>query len=76
MSMTTTFDEKIYKTIRAINAMESAKQTIDHIGDIRKIISDTESILDSNESEYTKEQAKISAYDHIKELMEDNNNDR
>ena len=53
-----------------------AKQAIDHIGDIRKIISDTESVLDSNESEYTKEQSKISAYDHIKELMEDNNNDR
>lgn len=44
--------------------------------EIKQIIDECEFIQLSNESEYTKEQSKISAYDHIKELMEDNNNDR
>ena len=36
---------------------------------IYKIISDTEKIQGSNESDYTKEQAKIHAYDEIVELL-------
>ena len=37
--------------------------------DIAKIITETEDIQDSNESAYTKEIAKIDAYEQIKELV-------
>lgn len=37
--------------------------------DIMQIIQDCEDIQESNESSYTKEQAKISAYNEIKELI-------
>lgn len=46
------------------------------INEIKQIIDECEFIQLSNESEYTKEQSKISAYDRIKELMEDNDDDR
>lgn len=39
--------------------------------DILIIVSDCEAIQTSNESEYTKEQAKITAYDEIMEMLRD-----
>ena len=39
--------------------------------EVRTIISDCEDIQKSNESQYTKEQAKISAYDDIIKILRD-----
>ena len=39
------------------------------IDQIRLEIADCEDIQDSNESDYTKEQAKLSAYEHIREIV-------
>jgi len=41
----------------------------DVMGRILVIIDDTEAIQCSNESAYTKERAKVHAYDEIKELI-------
>ena len=38
---------------------------------IRKILIDTEYIQESNESDYTKEQSKINAYDEIVKLIKE-----
>lgn len=38
--------------------------------EIEKIINDCEEIQKSGESTYTKEQAKLSAYNNIKELLD------
>lgn len=40
-----------------------------NVDEIAHILMDTEDIQKSNESKYTKEQAKISAYNKIMELM-------
>ena len=40
--------------------------TIDRI---RQEIADCEYIQSTNESDYTKEQAKLSAYEHIREII-------
>lgn len=37
--------------------------------EIKRIIQETEDLQDSDESRYTKEQAKISAYNQIKEIL-------
>lgn len=37
--------------------------------EISRILEDTESVQNSNESNYTKENAKITAYDEILELI-------
>ena len=39
------------------------------IGQIRQEIEDCEAVQNSNESDYTKEQAKISAYENIREII-------
>ena len=39
------------------------------IDQIRLEIADCEDIQDSNESDYTKEQAKLSVYEHIREIV-------
>lgn len=38
--------------------------------EIKEIIKECEELQESNESSYTKEQAKISAYNSIKELLD------
>lgn len=58
------------------NVLIRAVENSHSIDDIQQIINECECIQALNESEYTKERAKLVAYDHIKELMEDNNNDR
>jgi len=40
-----------------------------YIDQIRKEIEDCDCIQNSNESDYTKEQAKLSAYEHIREII-------
>ena len=40
------------------------------IKDIMEIVQDCEAVQDSNESAYTKEQAKISAYDEIRAILD------
>lgn len=45
----------------------------DRMRQIKDIISDCQAIQDSNESRYTKEQAKLTAYDEIAEVMRANN---
>jgi flagellar biosynthesis chaperone FliJ len=39
------------------------------IDQIRQEIEDCEAVQNSNESDYTKEQAKLSAYEHIREIV-------
>ena len=39
------------------------------LGEVVKIIEDCEEIQQSNESAYKKEQAKVSSYEEIKELL-------
>jgi len=39
------------------------------IEEIKEIIEDCESVQESQESAYTKEQARLSAYDRIKEVL-------
>ena len=42
---------------------------MDLLDEIKLVISDCEYVQDSNESDYTKERTKISAYEAIKEIL-------
>jgi hypothetical protein len=44
--------------------------------EIRRIVFECEGMQQSNESRYTKEQAKLSAYEKIAKLMKGENDDR